>query len=122
MAMKKNMLKHSTVEESLCAHESDLPGRKAVGVDPGIKASNLRRLRRIEGQIRGLQRMVEEDRYCADILTQVSSAQEALRAVARALMRNHLTHCAAQAIRTGSDEERQAMYDELLGMIYKNAR
>jgi len=122
MATKKNMLKHSAVEKGLCAHELDLPGRKAVGVDAGIKVSNLRRLRRIEGQIRGLQRMVEEDRYCADILTQVSSVQEALRAVARALMRNHLTHCAAQAIRTGSAEERQAMYDELLEMIYKNAR
>jgi DNA-binding FrmR family transcriptional regulator len=93
-----------------------------VGVDPGLKASNLRRLRRIEGQVRGLQRMVEEDRYCADILTQVSSTHEALRAVARVLMRNHLAHCATHAIRTGSDEERQAMYDELLGMIYKNAR
>jgi DNA-binding FrmR family transcriptional regulator len=123
MAMKKkNMLKRSAFEEGVCAHAPDLPGRKAVGVDPEIKASNLRRLRRIEGQIRGLQRMVEEDRYCADILTQVSSAQEALRAVARALMRNHLSHCAAHAIRTGSTEEKQAMYDELLGMIYKNAR
>lgn len=122
MAAKKNILKHVAVEEGLCAHESDLQGRKAVGVDPELKDSNLRRLRRIEGQIRGLQRMVEEDRYCADILTQVSSAQEALRAVARALMRNHLTHCAAQAIRTGSAQERQAMYDEVLGMIYKNAR
>ena len=100
MTAKKNMLKHGVLDEVLCAHESDLLGRKAVGVDPEIKASNLRRLRRIEGQIRGLQRMVEEDRYCADILTQVSSAQEALRAVARALMRNHLTHCAAEAIRT----------------------
>src|SRR5271168_5240150 len=53
--------------------------RKAVGVDDEIKASNLRRLGRIEGQIRGIQRMIEDDRYCADILTQVSSAQEALR-------------------------------------------
>jgi DNA-binding FrmR family transcriptional regulator len=120
MATKKNMLKHDALEEGLCAR--DLQGRKAAGVDPEIKASNLRRLRRIEGQIRGLQRMVEEDRYCADILTQLSSAQEALRAVARALMRNHLTHCAAHAIQTGSAEERQAMYDELLEMIYKNAR
>jgi DNA-binding FrmR family transcriptional regulator len=66
--------------------------------------------------------MVEEDRYCADILTQVSSAQEALRAVARALIGNHLSHCATHAIRTGSADERQAMYDELLEMIYKNAR
>jgi DNA-binding FrmR family transcriptional regulator len=122
MATKRNIVKHNAVEGGLCAPELDLPGRKAVGVDPEIKASNLRRLRRIEGQIRGLQRMVEEDRYCADILTQVSSAQEALRAVARALMRNHLTHCAAHAIRVGSAEERGAMYDELLGMIYKNAR
>jgi len=122
MATTKNMLNQNAREERLCPHDTDLAGRKAVGVDPGIKASNLRRLRRIEGQIRGLQRMVEEDRYCADILTQVSSAQEALRAVARALMRNHLTHCAAQAIRSGSSEEREAMYDELLEMIYKNAR
>ena len=102
----------------------DIPiaGRKAVGVDPEIKASNLRRLRRIEGQVRGIQRMVEEDRYCADILMQISSAQEALRAVARSLMRNHLTHCASHAITSGSEEEKEAMYDELLEMIYKNAR
>jgi DNA-binding FrmR family transcriptional regulator len=122
MATKKTTLKSSSAEDDLCAVDADLSGRQAVGVDPGIKASNLRRLRRIEGQVRGLQRMVEEDRYCADILTQVSSAQEALRAVARALMRNHLAHCATHAIRSGSAEDRQAMYDELLGMIYKNAR
>ena len=102
----------------------DIPiaGRKAVAVDPEIKASNLRRLSRIEGQVRGIQRMVEGDRYCADILMQISSAQEALRAVARSLMRNHLTHCASHAITTGSEEEKEAMYDELLEMIYKNAR
>jgi DNA-binding FrmR family transcriptional regulator len=122
MTTKKNALKSSTVNEPSCPCEPDEPGRKAVGVDAEIKASNLRRLSRIEGQIRGIQRMVEGDRYCADILTQVTSAQEALRAVARALMRNHLSHCATHAIRTGSTEERQAMYDELLEMIYKNAR
>jgi DNA-binding FrmR family transcriptional regulator len=122
MATKRNAPKQNAVEEDICTHNGDQTGRKAVGVDPTIKASNLRRLRRIEGQVRGLQRMVQENRYCADILTQVSSTQEALRAVARALMRNHLAHCAAHAIRIGSAEERQAMYDELLGMIYKNAR
>src|SRR5215470_10191595 len=62
-------------------------GRKAKGVDPTIKASNQKRLRRIEGQVRGLHKMVAEERYCADILTQVASVQEALRAVSRALMR-----------------------------------
>ena len=97
-------------------------GRKAIGVDAELKASNLRRLGRIEGQVRGIHRMVEEDRYCADILMQVTSAQEALRAVARALMRNHLAHCASHAIQTGTEEEKEAMYDELLEMIYKNAR
>jgi DNA-binding FrmR family transcriptional regulator len=122
MATKKNTLKCSPAEDKFYATDVNLSVRKAVGVDSTIKASNLRRLRRIEGQVRGLQRMVEEDRYCADILTQVSSTQEALRAVARALMRNHLAHCAAHAIRSGSTEERQAMYDELLEMIYKNAR
>jgi DNA-binding FrmR family transcriptional regulator len=122
MTTKKNTLKTKTVNEDSCACEPGIDGRKAVGVDSEIKASNLRRLSRIEGQIRGIQRMVEEDRYCADILTQVTSAQEALRAVARALMRNHLSHCATQTIRTGSPDERQAMYDELLEMIYKNAR
>src|ERR1700687_1427272 len=73
--------------------------RKALAVDPEIKSSNLKRLRRIEGQLRGLQRLVAEERYCADILVQISSVQEALRAVGRALMKNHLRHCASAAIR-----------------------
>ena len=94
---------------------------KATAVDPDIKASNLRRLRRIEGQVRGLQKMVEEDRYCADIITQVASVQEALRGVARELMRNHLKHCAAAAIRQ-DDEKAGVMYDELFELIYKHLR
>jgi len=90
-------------------------------VDPDIKAKNLNRLRRIEGQVRGLQKMVEEDRYCADIMTQISSVQEALRSVGRALMRNHLKHCATTAIRSG-EESADAMYDELVDLMYKAAR
>src|SRR5580693_3321403 len=111
MATKKTTSKHNVAVVESCGCEIGESERKAAGVDPEIKASNLRRLRRLEGQIRGLQRMVEEDRYCTDILTQVSSVQEALRAVARGLMRNHLTHCATHAIRSGSPEDRQAMYD-----------
>ena len=94
---------------------------KATAVDPDIKAANLRRLRRIEGQVRGLQKMVEEDRYCADIITQVASVQEALRGVGRELMRNHLKHCAAAAIKQG-DAKADAMYDELLELVYKHLR
>jgi DNA-binding FrmR family transcriptional regulator len=95
--------------------------KKAVGVEPDIKARNLRRLRRIEGQVRGLQKMVEEDRYCAEVMTQISSVHEALRAVGRELMRNHLKHCATAAIKQG-DGKADAMYDELVEMMYKHSR
>jgi len=96
--------------------------RHAVAVDPDTKERNLKRLRRIEGQLRGLQRMVEEERYCADIMTQIASAQEALRGVGRELMRNHLKHCAAQALRSGDPERAEAMYDELLELMYRHVR
>ena len=85
------------------------------------KQDAINRLKRIEGQVRGLQKMVEEDRYCADILVQVSSVQEALRGVSRELMRNHLKHCAAGAIRSGPVEA-EAMYDELVDLMYKHSR
>ena len=101
------------------AHETN---RKAVAVDPEIKSSNLRRLRRIEGQVRGLQRLVDEDRYCADILIQISSVQEALRSVGRALMKNHLRHCASEAIRDAALRSRRAMYEELLNLMDMHAR
>ena len=96
-------------------------GRKAVGVDPEAKSRNLKRLRRIEGQVRGLQKMVDEDRYCADVMIQISSVHEALRAVGRELMRNHLKHCATAAIQTGNDHA-EAMYDELIELMYKHSR
>jgi CsoR family transcriptional regulator, copper-sensing transcriptional repressor len=98
------------------------PDKKAIFVDPEVKSENLMRLRRIEGQIRGLQKMVEDERYCADIITQVASVQEALRGVAKSLMRNHLRHCATQSIRKGTEMEASAMYDELLDLIYKHLR
>lgn len=96
-------------------------GRKAIAVDPDIKERNRKRLRRIEGQVRGLQKMVEDDRYCADIMTQIASVHEALRAVGRELMRNHLQHCAAAAI-TAGPETATAMYDELVELMYRSAR
>jgi DNA-binding FrmR family transcriptional regulator len=96
--------------------------RKAVGVEPAIKAANLRRLRRIEGQVRGLQKMIEEGRYCADVMTQITSVHEALRGVGRELMRNHLKHCATSAIRSGDDAAAEEMYDELVELMYRSAR
>jgi DNA-binding FrmR family transcriptional regulator len=93
--------------------------RHAIAVDPEARSRNLNRLKRIEGQVRGLQRMVEGDRYCPDILTQLSSVQEALRAVGRELMRNHMKHCATEAIRKGG-RPAEEMYEELLGMMEKH--
>jgi DNA-binding FrmR family transcriptional regulator len=90
-------------------------------VDPEVKEANLKRLRRIEGQVRGLQAMIGEGRYCADILTQIASVHEALRGVGRELMRNHLKHCATGAIRAGG-EKADAMYEELLDLMYRHAR
>ncbi|MEO8296036.1 MAG: metal-sensitive transcriptional regulator [Gemmatimonadota bacterium] len=95
--------------------------RNAVKVDPDIRTRNLKRLRRIEGQVRGLHKMVEGDRYCADILTQISSVQEALRSVGRELLRNHLKHCATAAIKLG-DEKAEAMYDELVDLMHMHNR
>lgn len=100
---------------------TDGDGRKATAVDADVKLRNSKRLRRIEGQVRGLQKMVEEDRYCADIMTQISSVHEALRAVGRELMRNHLKHCATSALR-GSPEQAEAMYDELVDLMYRHSR
>jgi DNA-binding FrmR family transcriptional regulator len=97
-------------------------GRKSVAVDAEIKAANTNRLRRIEGQIRGLQKMVERERYCADIISQIASVQEALRGLARNLMKNHLRHCASKAFSSGNAAENTAMYDELLELIYKHLR
>ena len=67
------------------------------------KTDHLRRLRRIEGQVRGLQRMIENDDYCIDVLTQISAATRALQAVSIALMDEHLRHCVAEAITQGGE-------------------
>ena len=102
------------------ANKAPMPAH-ADAVEPAIKDSNLKRLRRIEGQIRGLQKMVEEDRYCPEIVTQIASVQEALRGVGRQLLRNHLKHCATAAIKKGpADADRT--YDELLELITSISR
>lgn len=76
-------------------------------VDPGYisdKQAYLNRLRRIEGQVRGLQRMVENDTYCIDILTQVAAVTKALETVALSLLDEHLRHCVTDAVRVGGEE------------------
>ncbi|MFG1864314.1 metal-sensitive transcriptional regulator [Microbispora bryophytorum] len=73
------------------------------------KQAYLTRLRRIEGQIRGLQRMVDEETYCIDILTQVSAATRALQAVALGLLEDHIAHCVADAVKSGGPEADEKM-------------
>lgn len=96
--------------------------RHAKAVDAGLKSRAASRLRRIEGQVRGVERMVEEERYCADVLVQISAIQESLRGVAQLLLRNHLQHCATDAIRSSDQERKEKMYDELTDLFFKHVR
>jgi CsoR family transcriptional regulator, copper-sensing transcriptional repressor len=82
----------------------------------------LLRLRRVEGQVRGVQKMVEGDRYCPDVLVQMSAIHESLRAVERILMKDHLQHCTTEALRSGDDKQAQRTYDELTELFYRHAR
>ena len=82
----------------------------------------LLRLRRVEGQVRGVQKMVEDERYCPDVLVQMSAIHESLRAVERILMKDHLQHCATQALRSGDAKQAQRTYDELTELFYRHAR
>jgi len=100
---------------------ADTPIGHGLSENPELKDRTLARLRRIEGQVRGLHRMVEEERACAEVLTQIASVHEALRAVGRELLRNHLKHCATAAIRAG-DAPADAMCDELVDLMYRHVR
>lgn len=121
-ASAKRQEKRSTSgAECGCAAHDSASSRKALGVDADIKSRSLKRLRRIEGQVRGIQKMIDDERYCADILTQISSVHEALRGVSREMMRNHLKHCATGAIRSGG-KEADGMYEEIVDLMYTHSR
>jgi DNA-binding FrmR family transcriptional regulator len=86
------------------------------------KASCLKRLSRIEGQVRGLARMVEEDRYCIDIVTQVSAVRAALRRVEEEVLREHISHCVEHAIVSGNAAEQRRKVTELMDVLSRTAR
>jgi CsoR family transcriptional regulator, copper-sensing transcriptional repressor len=96
--------------------------RHASHVDQDIKRNLTLRLRRVEGQVRGIQKMIEDERYCPDILVQMSAVHESLRSIERMLLRNHLQHCATEALRSGDDRKAQRTYEELTELFYKHAR
>lgn len=86
-------------------------------IDATTKAKTLGRLRRIEGQVQGLQRMIDADTYCADILLQVAAVQGALEQVERLLLGRHIESCVTDAVRSGSKGDRQRKIDELLDVF-----
>ena len=92
---------------------------KMAGLTKRQQRELVARLSRIEGQVRGLRKMVEEDRYCVDLLMQLSSVQEALRGVGKQVMRHYLQTCATKAIQ---GRNRDGIYDELMDAIYKYAK
>ena len=86
------------------------------------KAACLKRLNRIEGQVRGIGRMIEEDRYCMDVLTQISAARAALRRVEDEVLRDHVTHCVAHAISSGDATEQRRKVAELMNVFARTER
>ncbi|MFN2431994.1 MAG: metal-sensitive transcriptional regulator [Gemmatimonadota bacterium] len=105
----------------MASRGADAGARRAHAVDADKKAEILARLNRIEGQVRGLQRMVEDERYCADVLMQIASVQRALSGAGKLLMRNHLEHCITEAIRSRDPKRAESAYEELLDMMYRYA-
>jgi CsoR family transcriptional regulator, copper-sensing transcriptional repressor len=86
------------------------------------KLSSLKRLSRIEGQVRGVARMVEEDRYCIDIITQVAAVRAALRRVEEEILREHISHCVEHAIVSGDAAEQRRKVAELMDVLSRSAR
>ncbi|MBS0361690.1 MAG: metal-sensitive transcriptional regulator [Proteobacteria bacterium] len=96
------------------------PGGPSLTDDNKTKLLN--RLRRIEGQMRGVTRMVEEDRYCIDILTQTQALRAALVKVETELLRNHVDHCVRGAFASGDSQDQQAKIEELVEVLQRTAR
>jgi CsoR family transcriptional regulator, copper-sensing transcriptional repressor len=86
------------------------------------KAALVRRLHRIEGQVRGIERMLEDDRYCIDVLTQISAVNTALESLALKILDEHVRHCVAGALRSGDDREAATKTDELLEAVQRFAK
>ena len=86
------------------------------------KAALVRRLHRIEGQVRGIERMVEEDRYCVDVLTQISAVTTALESLAFLVLDDHVKHCVADALASGDEADSAAKANELLAAVHRFAR
>jgi CsoR family transcriptional regulator, copper-sensing transcriptional repressor len=92
------------------------------GVRDSAKKEATTRLKRVEGQVRGLLRMIEEDRYCIDTMTQISAVRAALHKVEELILRDHVSHCVADAFASGNSLEQRQKVDELVEAIGRMAR
>ena len=106
------MVKHS--KRALSAGHHD--------VDQGHKVDTLKRLGRLEGQVRGIAGMVEADRYCIDIVTQIAAARAALRKVEEEILREHVAHCVAHAIKSGDKADQRQKIAELMAVVSRAER
>ena len=91
-------------------------------MNSNAKKSVLTRLRRIEGQVGGLQRMIDEDRYCIDVLTQINAVRAALHKVEAEILRNHVTHCVADAFSDSNPEGQRQKVEELVDIMGRMTR
>ncbi|MCV0371465.1 metal-sensitive transcriptional regulator [Filomicrobium sp.] len=91
-------------------------------MEPETASTCLKRLSKIEGQVRGISRMVEEDRYCIDIITQIAAARAALRRVEEAVLKDHVSHCVEHAITSGDADEQRTKVAELMEVLARTNR
>ncbi len=91
-------------------------------MQPDVKTAALKRLKRIEGQVRGLARMIEDDRYCIDVVTQISAARAALRRLEEEVLREHVAHCVRHAIASGDAAEQTKKVEELMDVLSRSDR
>ncbi len=100
----------------------DTPGGYIAGMRKEAKTSCLRRLNRIEGQVRGLARMVDDDRYCIDLITQIAAVRAALRRAEEEILEDHVAHCVEHAIASGNKREQRRKVNELMNVLSRADR
>jgi len=119
MDAKSSNIKSSNIDSG------DIKSTDAKKIDTGngdTKRACLRRLSRIEGQVRGLARMVEDDRYCIDVVTQIAAVRAALRRVEEEVLRDHVAHCVEHAIRSGDKADQRRKIAELMDVLRRADR
>ena len=122
IVMMFGSVRHVVIPEEKSGLEPYTPRGYIGWMETEHKQSNLKRLGRIEGQVRGLARMLDEDRYCIDIVTQISAVRAALRKVEEELLRDHVGHCVEHAITSGNKTEQRKKVAELMDVIARAER